>query len=38
MMSELQNFVANLFGVSPDIATFIICVPALILAINLIKK
>jgi hypothetical protein len=38
MMSELQNFVANLFGVSPDIATFIICVPAFILALMLLKK
>ena len=37
-MGELQNLVANLFGVSPDIATFIICVPVLILAIALMKK
>jgi hypothetical protein len=38
MWDGIREIVANLFGVSPEIATFIICVPALILAIALIKK
>tara|TARA_Y100000591_G_scaffold297747_1_gene288971 strand:+ start:634 stop:750 length:117 start_codon:yes stop_codon:yes gene_type:complete len=38
MLHELRDLIANLFGVSSDAATFIICVPALILALALMKK
>ena len=37
-MSAIRDLVADMLGVSPDAATFIICVPLLILAITLIKK
>ena len=37
-MSAIRDLVADILGVSPDAATFIICVPALILAIYLMKK
>ena len=37
-MSAIRDLLADIIGVSPDAATFIICVPALILAIYLIKK
>ena len=37
-MSAVRDVVADMLGVSPDAATFIICVPLLILAITLIKK
>jgi len=37
-MHAIRDFIANLLGVTPDAATFIICVPALILAIYLMKK
>ena len=38
MWHELQNIISNVLGVSPEAATFIICVPALIFAIYLMKK
>ena len=38
MLHELRDLIANLLGVSSDAATFIICIPALILAISLMKK
>tara|TARA_B100000989_G_scaffold258961_1_gene209002 strand:+ start:848 stop:964 length:117 start_codon:yes stop_codon:yes gene_type:complete len=38
MWDELREIIANLFGVSPEIATFIIGIPAIILAIYLMKK
>lgn len=37
-MSAFRDLLADMLGVSPDAATFIICVPALILAIYLMKK
>ncbi len=37
-MSAIRDVIADTLGVSPDAATFIICVPALILAIYLFKK
>lgn len=37
-MHAVRDLIADIFGVSPDAATFIICVPALILAIYLMKK
>ena len=37
-MSAIRDLVANILGVSPDAATFIIGIPLLLLAIYLIKK
>ena len=37
-MSAIRDLLADILGVSPDVATFIICVPALIFAIYLMKK
>jgi hypothetical protein len=38
MIHELRDLIANIIGVSPDVATFIICIPVLILALVLMKK
>ena len=38
VMTAIRDLVADILGVSPDAATFIICVPALLFAIYLIKK
>ena len=38
IVHAIRDLVADILGVSPDAATFIICVPALILAIYLMKK
>ena len=37
-MHAVRDLIADILGVSPYAATFIICVPALILAIYLMKK
>ena len=37
-MSAIRDLVANILGVSPDAATFIIGIPLFLLAIYLIKK
>jgi hypothetical protein len=37
-MHAVRDLLADILGVSPDAATFIICVPALIFAIYLMKK
>jgi hypothetical protein len=37
-MHAVRDLLADILGVSPDAATFIICVPALILAIYLMNK
>ena len=37
-MSAIRDLLADILGVSPDAATFIICVPGFILAIYLMKK
>ena len=37
-MSAIRDLVADILGVSPDTATFIICLPILILLFSLKRK
>jgi len=37
-MSAIRDLVADILGVSPDAATFIICIPILILLLTLMRK